>query len=351
MKETDLKIQTIDAEQEDQDTNSAPYKINAYGVDFTIEILSKKLDDHEIIVPSFQRKYVWDQKRASQLIESMLLGLPVPQIFLYREREKQDLLVIDGQQRLRSINAYLRGTFDDGKPFALKSVLGQWEGKSYKTLSEEDRRRLKNYVLRATIFEQVDPTDDSSIYEIFERLNTGGMSLNQQEIRNCVIRGDINQFMDELNRDLSWRKLIGRQKIDSRMKDVEMILRFLSLNFGWETYKRPMKDYLNEFMSANEKMSEPQKNDWGATFRNVTEKLYSEIGADVFRLTSGINVAVLDSVMVGLAHVGADRVSDISKKIERLKKDQTYLDYVSKHTTDRDAVLGRIKLAIQFLSQ
>src|SRR3989338_8870451 len=109
-----------------------------------------------------------------------------------------------------------------------------------------------------------------------------------------------------------------------------------------------MKDYLNEFMSANEKMSEPQKNDWGATFRNVTEKLYSEIGADVFRLTSGINVAVLDSVMVGLAHVGADRVSDISKKIERLKKDQTYLDYVSKHTTDRDAVLGRIKLAIQF---
>ena len=204
--EKNIDFENIASEQEDLDIDNASYKIRTYGADFTLEILSKKFDSKEIIVPDFQRLYVWPQKKSSRLIESILLGLPIPQIFLYREEESQDLLVVDGQQRLKSINYFINEKFENGTEFYLKGVKSEWEGKKYSTLKESDKRRFNNYILRATIFEQIDPKDNSSIFEIFERLNTGGMPLNEQEIRRCVIRGEINKFLDGLNRYISLLK-------------------------------------------------------------------------------------------------------------------------------------------------
>jgi len=110
----------------------------------TIELLIKKYKENEIVIPSFQRKYVWKEKKASKFIESFLLGLPIPQIFLFREAKNQDLLVVDGQQRLKSILYFFDGKFEDGKIFKLKDVRDQWEGKTYGDLTESDKRRLKN---------------------------------------------------------------------------------------------------------------------------------------------------------------------------------------------------------------
>ncbi len=168
-------------------------------------------------------------------------------------------MVVDGQQRLRTIYYFLRGTFEDGTPFRLTSVKQEWEGKSYSDLSEQDKRKLKNSILRATIFEQTDPQDHSSVFEIFERLNTGGMALTLQEIRNCVISGSLNKFLEDLNNHVSWRTLLNKSSPDSRMKDIEMMLRFFALKEGWVHYKKPMKDFISEFMRENKNPTEGRK--------------------------------------------------------------------------------------------
>lgn len=270
--ESIIELENILSEEKDQDLDVASYKINTYGTDFTVEILALKVRDNEIIIPPFQRRYVWTPKKASKLIESFLLGLPVPQIFLYRQETTQDLMVVDGQQRLRTIHYFLRGTFEDGSPFRLTSVRQEWEGKSYSELTEQDKRKLKNSILRATIFEQTDPQDHSSVFEIFERLNTGGMALTLQEIRNCVISGDINKFLEDLNQHESWRTLLAKPAPDSRMKDIEMMLRFFALKEGWARYRNPMKDFISEFMRRNKNPNADEKNRLEAVFTEPTIK-------------------------------------------------------------------------------
>lgn len=346
----EIELEEIPSEQEDLDTDNAPYEIKTYGADFTLEILSKKFDEGEIIVPDFQRRYVWPHKKASRLIESFLLGLPVPQVFLYREEKKQNLLVVDGQQRLRTVNYFFNEKLEDGSEFYLKSIKPEWEGKKYSTLTEPDRRKLNNYILRATIFEQVDPKDNSSIFEIFERLNTGGMPLNEQEIRKCVIRGPINKFIEDLNQHNSWRKLLKKDSPDARMKDLEMILRFLALWQNWKKYKKPMKDFITEFMRNKKDINSREQEKYSRVFKDIVDKIYAEAGTDVFRIKAGINIAVFDSIMVALASLDLNEISNLKEKVKELKKSPPYLDAVSKSTTDSDRTESRIKLAIQKFS-
>lgn len=350
-KTTDLDLEIIPSEEEDLDIDNAPYKIRTQGADFTLELLSQKIDSREIIIPDFQRKYVWPLKKASRLIESFLLGLPVPQVFLYQEASKRDLLVVDGQQRLLSFNFFLRGIWmDENTPFHLRGVKQKWEGKNFENLEETDKRRLKNYILRATIFEQIDPADNKSVYEIFERLNTGGMALTEQEVRNCVNRGEINLFLERVNQGSSWRTLLGKVEPDRRMKDIEMILRILALIEGWEEYKKPMKDFISAYMEKRTNLSLKMGVSLQKTFESITNTINDQAGTGAFRLSGGrVNVAVMDSIMTAVAIIGPSKVSNLKERIEILKVDEVYKNYVSKSTTDDDSVKGRIKMGIEIL--
>lgn len=349
--ESFLDLENIPSEEKDQDVDIASYKINTYGTDFTVEILSLKVKDREIIIPPFQRRYVWTPKKASKLIESFLLGLPVPQVFLYRQDKTQDLMVVDGQQRLRTINYFLRGTYEDNSVFRLTGVKQEWEGKSYIDLSEQDKRKLKNSILRATIFEQTDPQDHSSVFEIFERLNTGGMALTLQEIRNCVINGSINKFLEDLNQHPSWRTLLNKPSPDSRMKDIEMMLRFFALKEGWATYKKPMKDFISDFMRANKNPDDEERARLSTTFINTTNFILDQIGQKSFRLKSGLNVALFDALMVAVAEVGPSKIKNAKSRYDKLIANEAFQQAVSESTTNLDKVQGRIKMAIATLSE
>ena len=344
-------LEEIESETEDKEIDTAPYKINTYGADWTIEILNNKLNDKEIIVPPFQRRYVWPPKKASKLVESFLLGLPVPQIFLYRVEESQDLLVVDGQQRLKSIQYFFNGKFEDGSDFFLRGVKPTWEGKTYKTLSEPDRRRFKNSILRTTIFEQTDPKDQSSVFEIFERLNTGGMALTPQEIRNCVIQGEINILLKELNEYRNWRDLLRKEQPDNRMRDTEIILRFLALYKRSENYTKPMKDFITYFMKDNKHLSDDDKQEYSTLFKSVVDKIHSEIGTSAFKIKAGINVALLDSVMVAVARIGPTGITNLRERYNKLMANQSYLESISKSTTDKERVERRINIAIETFSK
>lgn len=349
--EDELEFEKIESEEEDEGIDTAVYKINTYGADFVLQTLVDKIKDREIVVPPFQRKFVWTPKKASKLIESFLLGLPVPQIFLYRSSKSESLLVVDGQQRLRTLEYFWEGKFDEGKPFFLTNVKPQWEGKTFQTLEESDKRRLKNCVLRATVFEQTDPKDNRSIFEIFERLNTGGVLLTPQEIRNCIIRGRINYFLEELNKYSTWRTLLGKPKPDLRMRDIEMIIRFFALLEDWEKYKKPMKDFIEEFMEKNKDLSKEREEKLSKIFKETMDIIKEKMGERAFKLKSGINISVFDSISVAIATPGNKRAQDLKESYKNLIENKAYLTTIEKSTTDTDRVKSRIKLAISTLSK
>ncbi len=179
MSANQLQIEYDDQEIEDPLGEEAPiqyeHSITSYGADYPVDGLVKRVRNNDVYVPPFQRDYVWSINDASRFIESLLPGLPVPGIFLSKDAKDQ-LLVIDGQQRLKSLVYFYDGTFKPtGKPFRLKGVQPEYEGKTYTSLPNKERRRLDDSIIHATVVKQDKPSkDNSSIYHVFERINSGG---------------------------------------------------------------------------------------------------------------------------------------------------------------------------------
>ena len=200
----ELKLEVSEQEDEDESSGYLSYQINTFPADFTLEVLYQKWRNGDFEVPTFQRGYVWKQAQASKLIESFLLGLPVPPIFLFTSKESSKQLVVDGQQRMRTVFYFFDGFFGETEGekktvFRLKGLneRSPFAEKAFTDLSERDQRRLKDCVLRSFIIQQLDPEDDTSVYHVFERLNTGGTALSNQEVRNCVYRGQFTElFVD-----------------------------------------------------------------------------------------------------------------------------------------------------------
>jgi uncharacterized protein with ParB-like and HNH nuclease domain len=201
-----------------EDPGVRKFVINSYGADYTVDSLVKRMRAGVFKIPEFQRRFVWSLKHSSKFIESLLMGLPVPGVFLYKEAGTNEHLVIDGQQRLRSLQMFYDGIFQ-GKEFRLAGVREPWLGKTCKELDPADILKLDDSVVHATIFQQDQPQDVlDSIYFVFERINTGGIRLSPQEIRNCISLGPFIKKVKELNEDGSWRQIFGRSIIELRMK-------------------------------------------------------------------------------------------------------------------------------------
>lgn len=345
MNEEDELVEEIPSEEEDKDTGVPIYKIVSYPADPTLELLNEKIAREEIIIPKFQRGWVWKPVQASRLIESFLLGLPVPAIFVYKE-PSQKQVVIDGQQRLRTITGFFEGKLPDGGDFYLRGVSPQWEGKHYSDLKETERIRLRDSVLRQVIVEQLDPKDTTSIYHIFERLNTGGTGLTPQEVRNCTYHGPFNDLVLELNKDNTWRKIFGAEDVDKRMRDLEIIVRFLSLFEKSDFYTKPMKQFLNNYMAEHQWNKEREQ--YQRIFLNTVKRVYESLGPKPFNIRRGINVAICDSVMVAFAR-SASIPNDIAERFHALLKNPSYVDTITQHTTDVDKVKTRVKLAQEAL--
>ena len=342
-------IEKVPSEIEDQEKEVIVYKIANYPADYTLQGLYDKDKEEEILIPPFQRKFVWTFNQASRLIESFLLGLPVPSIFLYKQKESQKLLVIDGQQRLKTIFGYFGNMFPDSrKPFYLKGVNEKWENKSFLDLDDPDKRRLQDSVLRAVIVEQLDPKDNTSVYHIFQRLNTGGTILRPQEIRNCIYQGKFNDLLNELNNNEAWRKIIGLPVPDRRMRDQELILRFLGLYCRYKEYKSPMKDFLSNFM-AKHRNDEVKIKKFREIFEETVSSIVSKLAPHPFRIKAGLQAAVFDSIMVAFA-LNLDNIPlDIRERHQKLLKDKEYEKSVYEFTTVEKFVKQRINMAIEKL--
>jgi len=352
---TDIEQYAIDLEDqrtEDDSPEVEPfrYAISSYGADYPVDGLVRRMQDGAIYVPPFQREFVWDIKDASRFIESLLLGLPVPSIFLSKEPDTGKLLVVDGQQRLLSLRYFYDGIWQPSKKeFALKGVQSEFAGKTYKTLRDEDRRRLDDAILHATIFKQDEPSEDeSSVYQVFERLNSGGKRLTPQEIRNAVHHsGEIRDLLEELNQYPAWRKIYVPE--DSRMRDQELVLRFLALLFEGENYKKPMVSFLNGFMGRNKKIPDDMASAMRESFIATIELIFRSVGERAFRPVRALNAAVFDAVMVGTAKrlqrsAVADQVM-YKESYDGLLGNKDFLDACGRGTASEERVRTRLKLA------
>ena len=338
-----------------------PYtnSITSYGADYPVDSLVKRLESGDIIVPTFdwvseedtevvgfQREYVWPKPKADKFIESLLLGLPVPGIFLVKEATGR-LLVLDGHQRLHTLHAYYNGVIN-GKEYRLQNVQKRFVGLRFRDLDTEDRRRLDDSIIHATVVRQDEPTQDqSSIYIIFERLNTGGVNLQPQEVRMALYHGDLVRVLKSLNEEKSWRRLYGKKS--RHLKDMEMILRFFAFYYHADRYHSPMKDFLNRCMAMNRNLERQSEAELREVFRKTTSVLDSVLGHRAFRPKRAVNAAVVDSLMTGVAqrlrHGEIKNSNQFQHQYESLLLNEEYISATEKGTSQEARVEARMRLA------
>ncbi len=349
-----LSAEEIEDEADNDETPPpASYEITSFGIDLDVAGLVRRLQSGDMYIPDWQRNFVWSSNDASKFIESLLLGLPVPGIFLGTDPDTQKLYVVDGQQRLRTLRGFYEGKLPSdniSRKFVLKNVDERFDGLDYESLSEKYRRKLDFSIIHGTVVRQDKPAqDDTSMYQIFERINSGGRKVYPQEIRSAVYHGSLIDAIKELNEDDAWRKIVG--KPSPRLKVHEMILRFLAMYHAGSNYERPMTEFLNQFAQSNRNPDKGWLREVSGLFRSTVRCFNEAKGVGAFRVKGGrvVNAAIFDSMSIALARRIALNTTPGRKAIQRAHDDligrDEYLVAVKSGTSHERSVSTRLKIA------
>lgn len=361
------------------------YDISVIPNDFNITTIFNLIDSGAVEMPVFQRNYIWDKKRASRFIESLILGLPVPQIFLY-QKERNKFLVIDGQQRLLSIYYYikqrfplvekraeLRKVFDLNNGIPDSILFSDMYFQDFKLQLSKSENREKNpldglryntlglyksnfefMTIRCMAIRQNEPKeDDSPVFEIFSRLNTGGVNLSNQEIRACLYYSDFFRMLNILNQNSIWRNIYGKPE-DGKFKDVEIILRSFALLCDGENYSGSMNGFINRFAKKAMNYSTSEIEYFENLFTSFLESC-SEISRETFATKKGeFNGALFDSVFVATVDIYYKEKSLVGGKIQpdkinALKKDVEFEEAITHSTSHSKMVKKRLAKAQEYL--
>jgi len=371
----------------EEDIQVREYDITATPNDFNVATLFNFIESGAVSIPGFQRNFVWDIKRSSKLIESLILGLPVPQLFLY-EQDRNKFLVIDGQQRLMSIYYFIKQRYprkdkrgelrtiferhgripdeilhDDAYfnnfrlqlPGRLPDQPNPYSRKSYSTLGDGkfqlDLRPIRNVVVRQNSPEN----DDSSVFEIFSRLNSGGMNLKPQEIRLSLYHSKFYETLMMLNTEEGWRRILANPTSDLHLKDVEILLRIFAMLIDNENYAPSMVKFLNQFSKKCQTNSQEQNDYLVELFRSFLVAC-SKLPENAFlsRKTGRFSIALIEAVFTAVAKKAfLERrliVGDIeAAKIEALANDQQFTDAATKASTVSSNVKIRLARGEHFI--
>ncbi|WP_420464360.1 DUF262 domain-containing protein [Candidatus Palauibacter sp.] len=341
---------------EDYDFPPRERKIITQPYDLSLQTLKEQWAQKTLVIPPMQREYVWDNGRASRLIESLLLNIPVPPIY-FAERSDAVFEIVDGHQRVRSIVRYL------DNHFALTGVriLTEYTRTKYHQLPDKERRFLMTRSLRAVVIGS--ESHPNMKFETFERLNTGGIALNPQELRNSLYRGSLNDLLRRLARECNaFRNAIGTPKPRRRMVDEELVLRWLAFRDCLASYRPPLKRFLNEYMQRNQRANEDWLQQRAAHFEQTMRRLNEILGTQAFRLIDedgnrlrdergkavpgGVNRALFDAQGTAFSWIDDPQLSDrrrqVVKEISRELTRVDLQDAVRRATGDRTRIRLRI---------
>ncbi len=375
-------------QEEPEDQHIREYDLTATPNDFNVATIISYIDAGIFTIPGFQRNYVWNINRASRLIESLILGLPVPQIFLF-EQGRNKFLVIDGQQRLMSIYYFVKQRFPrtekrveirkvvdrkgslpddvllDDEYFTnfrlaltenLPNQKNKFKGLTYSALDAEYKMQFDFRPIRNVVVRQNDQDgDDSAVYEIFERLNSGGVNLRPQEIRSSLYYSAFYAMLNEINSSQDWRRLVGNPIPDLHLKDLEVLLRGFAMLIESEDYAPSMVKFLNRF-SKKAQSHDSERNDYlkglFGSFLDSARRLPDN--AFLATESSRFNIALFEAVFVAAcAPAFADRslvAGDISAdSINALRADPEFLQAARVGTTQKSNVLKRLERATSII--
>lgn len=373
----------IEDEGEDEDSFDLPKAtftpVNfSHGTRRILDLYRAYHDDKELDPrPSFQRGYVWDRNRATKLIESILLHVPIPLIYTAEEDDGREV-VIDGQQRLTSCFSFIEGFFPPTasdlerlkagyevkkRPFKLgkMKILTELQGKGYNDLPPDQKKTFDRYGLQVIKISKESHPDVK--FEIFERLNTGSVALADQEIRNCIYRGPYNDLINELSNSDVFRRLLGLSAEAKRMQDVELVLRFLVFNDKTHlNYNHKMRAFMNAHMRDNRYLSVETASLFRSRFQNACDLAFMVFGERAFRRFSignakshnggwerSVNKALFDCVMFWFARLEKrqiiDRKDTIREALIRLcVEDPIFQDAITLGTGDVTRVRSRFEI-------
>lgn len=339
-----------DPTQADIDIRDAPHSI--------FELMRKYDSGRLIINPDFQRNLVWSQKQKSQFIESVILNFPLPPFYVNENREGK-YIIVDGLQRTTALHQFLNNEFSleglealehlNGKEFDdLKKISG-----AYQTKIED--KKLILYVLRPSV-----PTE--VIYDLFKRINTGGTQLERQEVRNCIFIGKATKLLNELSESEIFKRAIGNGISPERMKDKEVILRYLAfqiLDYN-KDYQGDISPFVEDAMRKMNKMSDEEIEKLKVNFCRVMKLTHEFFGDRNFRVplkgkvTRGrLNIAALESIGYFFSKQSDEFLqrhkATIVKNFDRLLMNDDFLNSVQKNTNGKDRVKTRFELAQRIL--
>jgi rubredoxin len=358
---TDADLGTDDDEFEPQADISTGPVIRTKSSNPDVETLAgrwakKKLETQ----PDFQRYEVWPIQKRSRLVESVLLGLPIP-LFYFAEEDNGTEIVIDGQQRLTSLFRFIRGEY------TLKGLatLKKFNDKKFANLEEKHQDAINSFTLSiVTILKDSDP---DVRFSMFERLNEGATKLNDQELRNSVFRGEYNDQLKSLSKLPEFWKLLKQRQAHRRMVDVELVLRFMA--FFNQTYlKHPdkkTKEFLNREMEAWPSRPAKEHDKAAKAFKDAINSSLTVFGESAFRRYAAgsgngsgkwetkFNRALYDVQMYGFSQhprgIITKKADALREASLNLMSDPVFVDLISHTISEKKRVDKRFRMWLDMI--
>ena len=308
----------VEPEQEESGTIKRPFdpeKIKVRTLPFLVEQIVSRVDHKEIdLAPGFQRKAgIWKDHQKSRLIESLLLRIPIPVFYVAADRS-ETWSVVDGVQRTSTIYGFVKGNFC----LTQLEYLTKFEGRSYEQLPRPMQRRIRETQIVVNVIEPGTP--EEVMFNIFRRINTGGMMLNGQEIRHALHPGPIRSFLQELAESKEFLKATDSSIKTDRMADRECVLRFLAFHIDrWEQYSaNDLDGYLGLAMKKINKLNPDGRSKLSRNFRKAMRASYNIFGNQAFRKPSTsaerrrrISKALFEAWGVGLVRRSKDEIETL----------------------------------------
>jgi hypothetical protein len=364
----ELEIDEIVEDDGELDIEVGQRKIIWQAKDFSIrEFLTMKNDGELALQPLYQRNFVATDLIASKLVESILLDVPIPVVYLAEEQDGS-YSVIDGQQRLTSFLSFLEGKFPDTRPFKLSGlkVLPEINRKLFTELDNELQKKIRSTTIHSIIIKKESNPDIK--FEIFERLNTGSTKLNEDEIRNTVYRGSYIELLSELSENAVFHGLVKKDNFKKRMIYRGMILRFFALSEkSYINYKSSMKQFSNKELRDNRDLSPNKVKEYKARFEHCLDLVKVVFGDMAFRRyipgndgESGkwgetqINMALYDIQMVGFVNYSKNDVlakADLIREglLDLMTTNQQFKEQLIWQTSDTDVLKKRFRTYMDML--